>query len=374
VRAIVMAALLVATATCSPGGGGGVYDEGRIVDIEIDFSDSEWDRFLAFRQALSKEWVYCDVAVGGRSFRGAACRSKGNEDEWPREAKPQFMIRFDKWDSDGRLLGLRGLDLEANREHAAAIRDRLAMDLMRDAGVIAPRVNHAHVRVRGQDYGLYQNIEVVDREFLEDRFKDPSGNLFEKGDTQVSGGGDGSDLEALRTLVDTEPMEGDHTAFFAALEELLDVHQVLREMAVEVVLPSWDNLSNGSWNFYWYHVPGGRFVAIPWDLDDCMSSLTPVDASPWQFLGHATAPSRLRELMNRNPAWQAEFLDNVVEVRDGPYQALAGRVGEVASQVRDVAAADPFLAGGVEAFDADVASIEPFVQGRTMFLRAYLGR
>lgn len=365
----------VAMLVVSCGVGGDFYDPDRIVEIRLDFSDEQWSRFLAMRAAKSKEFVYCDVVVDGRvKFNGAACRSKGNEDDWVKEIKPQFMIRFDHWNKEGRAMGLRGVDLEFNHEHAAPIRDWLAMRLMAEAGIVAPRVNHAHVFVRGEDYGIYQNIEVVDREFLESRFVDPSGNLYEKGDKLISGKGDTSDLQELRILVDTEPMDQDHTAFYQALERVLDVHQVLREMAAEVVLPSYDNFSNGSWNYYWYSVPGGRFIVIPWDLDDCMSSLTPVDANPWRYLGHAKEPSRLRELMNTNPAWQAEFLNNLIELRDGPYRTLRSRVREVASRIRPLVEKDRSIPGGLEAFDADVEAIEKFVDARIMFLKAYLGR
>ncbi len=357
--------------------GDGFYDPTVIPRIELTFAADQWQAFQDARQAKLKTWVYCDVATGASTFQGAACRSKGNPDKWVEEKKPEFMVRFDKWDDNGRLLGLREINLERNPEHAAPIRDFVAMDMMRAAGILAPRVNHATVTVNGQDYGLYQNIEVVDKEFLQTWTPDAEGNLYDQGTTLATNQsvGDTSDLDALRTLVDTEPSDADHAAFYTKLAALVDVHQVLREIAAEVVLPSWDNFSNGSHNFYYYHPPVGRFIVIPWDLDDCLSPvLTTVDVDPWSFLGHSVEPNRMRVLMMTNPAWHDEYLADLVEIRDGAFQAVPGVADAAAARIRSLVLADPYVTGGADAFDNDLADLKHRVEARTAFLKAYLGR
>ena len=309
-------------------------------------------------------------------FNGAACRPKGNEGDWDEEARPQFLVTFNRTDKDARFYGLRKLDLEANRNHAAPIRDRLAMRMMQDAGVEAPRVNHVRVLLNGTYYGLYQNVEYVNQEFVKARYEGGVGNLYEKGTklTTHEDEGDTSDLQALQALVAGEPLAGDHATFFASLATMVDVPQVIRVMAAEVVLPSYDNFSNGSWNYWWYHVPGGKFVLIPWDLDDCLSSLAPADADPYTFTGHASAPNRLRQLIDANPLWHQAFVDALVEIRDGPYAAMQSRVAEVCAQVRPAFATDPNPNATVEAFDADCTDVAARVAARRAFLVQALGK
>ncbi len=388
-RFLAMACLWAAApAACSvpataPGGGPGsnpksalLYSQDAVVEVSLTFTEQEWLQFLANWQGKTKEYVHCSLAFNGGTFGDAACRPKGNRGDWGSEKKPQFVVRFNYWDRTGRFLGLRGLNLEANTSYLFPMRDRLGMWVMREDGIDAPRVNHARVFVNGNYIGLYENIERIDREFLEDHFADPSGNLYEQGTTLTTNEavGDTSDLETLNGLVSSEPMDGDHAAFYAQLEKLVDVHEVLHEMAVETVLPTFDNISNGSWNYYYYHVPGKGFVVIPWDLDDSMSPSAPARADIWEFLGHAPAPNRMRQLMNQNPAYRAEFLDRLVAVRDGAYSELPARVDEWCAQVRQAFADEPASAGSLADFDGACQDLKRRIADRVAFLKEVIGR
>ncbi len=357
-----------------------MFDESEVVEFRLDFTAEAWAEFETYRQQGKKKYVHCSFAFGGDTFPDAACRSKGNPDYWKDEKKPQFLIRFNHWDKDQRFKGLRGLVLESNPFHAAPVRDRLGMWVMREAGVDAPRANHARVLKNGALLGLYMNIEAVDREFLEDHFADPTGNLYEDG-YQLKTNEDVNDLTRLwelEGLIDDEPLEGDHTAFYAALETLMDVHQVLREMAAEVVLPTGDNFTNGGSNFYYYDHPGRGFLVIPWDLDDVISEWAPAEADPFEYWGEPELelpPSKLRLLMNQNPAWKQEFVDTLVAIRDGPYTKLLDRVTWVCAQVRPEVEADPArVAEDMADFDADCQEIRDRIQARIQFLKGKLGQ
>ena len=125
-------------------------------------------------------WVHCTFSGLGSAVMPAFCRRKGGEDDWQFESKPQMIVRFNLVDKNGRFRGLRRLNLEFFDGDEAPIRDRVGMWAMREAGIDAPRVNHARVFKDGQLLGLYQNIESVDKEFLEDHFgADDTGNLWE---------------------------------------------------------------------------------------------------------------------------------------------------------------------------------------------------
>jgi hypothetical protein len=355
-----------------------MFDEDSVVEFRLTFTEADWQKLLADRAAGVKDDVHCGFEWEGEKFADASCRSKGNPEYWKDEKKPQFTVHFNHWDKNGRFHGLRKLNLEANPYTSTPIRDRLGMWLMREAGLDASRVNHARVYLNGAYLGLYMNIEPLDREFLEGHFADPTGNLYENGyqlktNEDVN---DQSDLWALEDLVDAEQLGGDHAAFQEGLAAIADVHQIIREMAAEVVLPTADNFTNGSWNFYWYDCPGRGFVVLPWDLDTILDEYSPPDTDLYEWWGGeiGNEPSRLRLLVNEIPAWRKEFEDALVELRDGPYAGLGARATWYCAQVRAAHEEDPNRAGEMEDFDAGCARIPQLVTARIAYIKSVLGR
>lgn len=363
-----------------------LYAENVVVDFYIDFEPDQWQKFYdcwkkkkyCSDMSGAKVYCHCSFTFANTTYKDAACRPKGNPADWQEEKKPQFIVRFDKWHNDGRFFGVRRIDLEASSEFSAPIRDRIGMWIMRHANIIAPRVNHARVFVNGDLMGIYQNIEVVDHEFLEERFDYPIGNLYEndKGDWSKitnKSQGDYSDINALEDLVIKEPKTGDHSSFYKSLAEIMDVKQVLRLMAGEMVFPTWDNYSNGSWNFYYYN-NAGKFIVIPWDLDRILSPYIEIEADPWTYTGHADELHKIRELINTNPEWREEFISNLIEIRDGAFKEAISRVDRVCNQIRPYIEKDPNRYGTMADFDADCAFIKQRIKDRSTFLKQFLGK
>lgn len=354
-----------------------MFDENTIVEFYLTISEAEWQKFLEYRAEGKKEDVHCTFEWDGDVFADAACRSKGNPDYWKDEKKPQFTIRFNRWNKDLRFHGLRKLNLEANPYTTTPIRDRLGMWLMREAGIDAPRVNHARVYLNGKYLGLYMNIEAIDREFLEGHFNDPTGNLYENGYV-LKTNEEINDLHNLYTyedLIDDEPLGADHKTFIEAFSKIADVHEILLEMAAEVVLPTADNFTNGSWNFYLYDCPGRGFLVLPWDLDTIIDEYSPPDTDLYEWWGGeiGNPPSKFRLLVNEIPIWRQEFEDNLVKIRDGPYARLAERASFYCQQIRDSFEADPSRTVSMEEFDAGCMDIRNRIESRVTYIRNRLG-
>ena len=278
-------------------------------------------------------------------------------------------------DPAGRLRGLRRLNFEYFESLDAPIRDRLGMWAMRTAGLDASRANHARVFKDGVLLGLYMNIEVVDKEFLEDHFgpDDEEGNLWEEGLELETNEAvkDDTRLRALSKLVSAEPDEGDHTAFYAGLDELMDIKQVLRVMATETALLSNDNFSNGGKNFYYYEHPKRGFMVLPWDLDAIYTDPTDSDA----FAYWAThSRFKLRTLINQNPEWREQFVTDVVDVRDNILPRLPAEVDRICNQIRDYVRQDPNRAKTAEAADSDCNTVKLRIGLRSTALKSQLGR
>ena len=360
-----------------PGGGGKsapFYDEGQVVDVHVSFPPGAWEQLLTSVAVPANRWVPCGFSWNGESFPGAACRRKGNMTYWALEKKPQFLVRFNHTDKNGRFRGLRRLNFEFFDGTAAPIRDRVSMWLMRQSGVDASRANHARVWKDGMLLGLYQNIEVVDKEFLDDHFgAESGGNLWEEGDDLKTNEmlADDTRLSALITLIENEPEMADHTAFWAALDALVDISQLLREMAGETALVADDNFSNGAANFYFYEHPSRGFLVLPWDFDTALTNGAPTE-DPFEFWGGG-APDKLRLLINANPAWKAEYVAYLKQIREGPLANLPAYVDAVCAQIRGPFSEDRNTNYTLAEFDADCALVKQRATERLAFLRASLG-
>jgi len=351
-----------------------LFDEATVVDFALTFAPDQWTQFQAYRTAKSKEYVHCTFTYNGEVFADAACRSKANATYWGEEKKPQFVVRFNHWDKNGRFRKLRALNLEANPYHSAPIRDRVGMWMFRQVGLDASRVNHVRLTVDGAPYGVYMNIEVVDHEFLEAHFPDPSGNLFDNASelTTNETTSDGSDLSNFDDMVDAEPIDGDHTAFFAAVAKIADVSEILREMAAEATFPTGDNFTNGGTNYLWYDHPNRGFIVIPWDVDDILSEWGDPTSDPFTYSGQpelALPPSKLRQLMYLNPAWKAEYVQHLKAFSEQWLPQVQAKIAEVCTQIRPFVLVDPYAASpDISDFDADCQDAANRADQRRVFL------
>ena len=354
-----------------------LYDDNKVVDFYVDFAPGDWDKMLAPGDAKEDaRWVHCSFKFEQEVFPDAACRRKGNVTDWPFERKPQFLVRFNQWNPKGRFRGLRRLNFESFDALEAPVRDRIGMFAMRKAGIDAPRVNHARVFKDGQQLGLYMNVETIDKEFLEDHYgpAGSNGNLW-KGGYEIHTNETNTDqrkLQALNGLVDHEPLGVDHSQFAQSLAPLMDVPEVLREMAVETALVVSDNFSNGSTNFYYYEHPTRGFVALPWDLDSIITT-SPADSDPFAFWA-GSMPNKLREIINETPELRAAYVAALVEVRDAILALLPAEVDRVCAQIRPFMLEEPTRAASFAKYEEECAQIKTSIAARSQALTRLLGR
>jgi hypothetical protein len=352
-----------------------VYDDNRIVDFYLTFPPGQWEVLLKGGPPEDdSRWARCSFTFEGATIPEARCRRKGDPAGWRDELKPQIIVRFNFDNKQARFRGLRRLNLESYVGTDAPIRDRLGMWVMRESGVDAPRANHARVFKDGQLLGLYQNIEALDKEFLEDHFGPESGgNLWDSGIELKTNEEtpDATRLETLKSVVEREPASGDHTQFYKWLPTVLDVDQVVLELAAETALTADDNFGNGAYNFYYYEHPRRGFLVLPWDLDTIYNAEATSDM--YGFSDENT-PNRLRQLMNQNNDWRARFIDRLVFIRDKVLPRLPAETDRVCNQIAAAYAADPNKHSSPAEFQAECAWFKTRVGERIDALRRMIGR
>lgn len=279
-----------------------------------------------------------------------------------------FKISFDEFVPDRAFHGVDKINLLGTEGDYTLLRERLALGLMRDAGVEAPRVAHARLFVNGRFMGLFPNSEEADdQRFLDAHFDDPDGSYF-----KVKGYcGDRATLQYVSDDPDAytltyEPKAGTRDEevvadlipmlacasvdtddeLAACLPQHVDVDQWLTEIAVDMVLPDVDGMASAGQNFLLYKPPNGRFVVVPWDKD---LSLTLTNHAPEDGSIFALEPFWLARsspvLINRiRDVYRNEFCDEVLRVAERYDPAVFNaEVDALEAQLLPHAKDDPFL-------------------------------
>ncbi len=246
-------------------------DEVLPFDIQLSadaLSSLRYNRLTYVQGALEvPEGDWGDVDVKLKSYVGSS-----------RTIDQKCAFKLDINDYHGREWhGLGHITLNNMVQDYTYVHEWAAYELFRAMGVPAPEVGYARVSVNGTDYGLYLNIESVDRQFLERWYDDPTGNLYEGAygvdlyDSHVASfdykGGDGvqdrSDLQELVDLLD----DGSTEANYARVRAVVDMDEFLANMAVEALSMHWDGYSTAN-NYRLYKDPrSGLFQIIPWGSD-----------------------------------------------------------------------------------------------------------
>jgi hypothetical protein len=300
-----------------------IYSQNILPTFELEIAQEEWD-------ALYQEWLhgYENEQAGIehnpqhplKSFKyenevvtNAAIRLRGNAIWWLGQNKMQFEISFNEYDKDGRFHGLRNIMFDAASNNYSFLRDRVALSIARDADVLAPCANNTRVMVNGVYYGLFTNLEKVDKSFLKRNFKDNDGNLFKRSGWELKTNEDTPDYTRLDAL--------NAATTFEELSALLDVDQAIWVWATEAVIPNNDGVWAGGLNFYLYDDPvRGKFVILPYDYD---STLTRVqfDADPVTYEKQPETYGRpMYDLALSDPASLALFKERVKIVLEKVYQ------------------------------------------------------
>ena len=283
-----------------------LYTPSRILRLELEIPAES----LAALRRAPREYVACRLRYHDEVHDEVAVRLKGETTFRTIDEKPSFKIDFDRFVPGRRFHGVEHLNLHNAAIDASFLAERLSYLVFRQAGLPAPRANHAVVTVNGVSFGLYSNVETEDETFLARWFADTTGNLYEGNKVDLlPGNEDRFDLETnqavddrsdLRALVAAIAGSSDES-FVADVAPHLDIERFVAYSAHEAVTGHWDGYSLSRYNlsnFRLYHDPEtGQFRFLPSSLDLALKPAYPPSLrhswtsgpapylSPWQARG-----------------------------------------------------------------------------------------
>jgi hypothetical protein len=316
-----------------------LFGDDRIVRIDLTIRGEELQKLRDNPRVDAK----ASLGVGAAYFPEVGVRVKGF---WGStrsiDQKAALKINLDAY-ADVRLRGLESLTLNNCVQDPTYVHESLAYDLFRALDVPAPRTGWVWLVVNGEDWGLYSHLESEDENFLARWYGNAGGHLYEssypydlhpgsEGFYGYNEGPDPNDREGLRQLI-AALAEPPTDAAVARLERILDLDEVLRELAGEALTTHWDGYKDNLNNYRLYLDPyTGRFQLLPWGVDQTFLG----SAWPWNAAG------RIAQFCFANAGCLARYdaaLADALDVYDR--LNLIDRLDERSARLRPLVEADP---------------------------------
>ncbi len=373
-----------------------LFDPAVLHEISLVLADDALAVLTAQTWPYSEDRVPVRLAVDGVTVDDAGVRLKGGfAQSQAMDGKPGFSIKTDELVEDQDLFGVTRFTLGNAWWDDSFVAEDLVYEVYRAAGIPVARTAMARLTVNGEVFGLYVMREAYNQRFLERHFDDAGGNLYESpGDVDVldtdlelrtnEEANDTRDLQAVADVVATVPAP----QYRAAIEELVDVDELLTYWAIEAVTAHWDGYlydvtqagrDGNPWanNYYAYHDPdSGRFVIIPAGADLAFGIGMPPGALDAQVpvllppKPNASIAVRLWE----DPAFRGELAARLAQVLDDAWDeaALVARADLFAEHVRADGLTGTREDTTMDAFEQALAERKAWIAQRAPAVRAEL--
>ena len=320
-----------------------VFPQDSVNKIEIVITAQQW---AGMRQNMSTLWGfdfgshkagpcccpcpvdeprYIDVPVrfNGRLWKHVGFRLKGNsslEVPWDQGIyKLPFRLKFDEFEDkyadvgDQRFYGFKEVTMSTALFDQSLIRDKLASDIFRMAGVPAARTAFYRVYIdfgQGLKYvGVYTMVELIEDTMLKNQFGEDAGNAYKpRSNLQTfvqsefpkqnnKAAANYSDVQALVTALHSSVRNGNPAQWRTSLEAVFDVNQFLKWLAVNNAIVSWDSYGTNAQNFYLYNHSVRKLTWIPWDQNYALMGNPGIaGAVPRQYVGGVGLSLRMNEV------------------------------------------------------------------------------
>ncbi len=294
-----------------------LFDDTRVQSVDIIMDESSWQEML--EHATAEQFYACDVIVNGITYKNVGIRPKGNTSLTMIASdnttdRYSFKIDFGKYIDGQTCDGLDVLMLNNLMSDATYMKEYLAYDLFEFMNVNASMTAFTEVKVNGEAWGLYLAIEGLEESFAQRTYGYSHGKLYKPESEQTEGGGGGKTQGFEKAVENSNGKREDFSGFGTSgngaglvytdddvesysdifnnavfdtdaedkerviealkninegteLEKYVDVDQMLRYIAVNVVLVNLDSYFGNMLHNYYLYEENGQLSMIPWDYN-----------------------------------------------------------------------------------------------------------
>ena len=318
--------------------GRSLYDPKILRTLFLDFERDDWFEELTTFYRTDVE-IPATLIADGKKYAGVGVHFRGSSSYLMVRSslKKSFNVSIDHSIPRQRLEGFRTLNLLNGNQDSTFLREVMFSHVARNY-IPVPRVNYVKVVINGANWGVYQNAEQFNKDYLKDAYGTRGGVRWnvhrnQRGVGALTYRGDDpanysayelrtkrsekKDANAWKRLVSFCKVLNDTPTdeLHAVLPKVLDIDEVLWYCALEnVFLPS-DGYMNQGYDYRIYEDKSHRFHLISHDCNEILQA-------PTRRRGRASLTSgplfnstnRLRPILHRLlavPEWRARYLAHV---------------------------------------------------------------
>ena len=274
------------------------YETDAIREIQIDFYDENWDHLLDSLYVEGENGrILANVSIDGSTYYSVGVRYKGYSSVSVNNIKNPFNIKLDHVIEDQNHEGIDKLKLSNVIHDPSFLREVLSYEVCRKY-MPASNANYANLYINGVLWGLYTNVEAVNKEFLIENFGSKYSPFFKCNpeDLNIQIGGlnsdlsnsHGSDSASYMPYYDIESDYGWSHLYHLIdtlntvpeeIEKVLNVDRTLWMHALNYSMINFDSYIGYGQNYYMYLDQANQFNPIIWDLNMSFGSFRLTDAS-----------------------------------------------------------------------------------------------
>jgi len=266
------------------------YDESVLRTVFITFEEKDWDSELEDFSGTDVD-VAANVMVDGKTYRDVGIRIRGMSSRMVAEGRKHSLnLSLDMAHEGQSVSGYRTLNFLNSHEDPTMMRAVLFLHVARQY-IPAPKANFVRVVINGENWGIYQNVQQFNKEFLKENFNstdgarwkapgpNPQAGLAYLGDAAASykqvyeikskdNAAEWTALVELCKVLNQTPTNRITTA----LSPVLDIDSTLRFLALDNALVNNDGYWTRASDYSLYRDTAGKFHIIPHDANETFAA------------------------------------------------------------------------------------------------------
>nr|WP_321223086.1 CotH kinase family protein [uncultured Psychroserpens sp.] len=346
-----------------------VFEDNAVKRLDIVITEARWQNMLDDMTDLygafgvggqpggltetdeNPIFVPAEVFYNGVEWYRVGVRFKGNsslQTSWQNGIlKLSFKLDFDEFEDDypqidnQRFYGFKKLSLKNNFDDKSMLREKVATDVFRNAGLAVSHTAFYTLYVDHGDgpqyFGLYTLVEEVDDTVIDEQFSSDDGNLYKPdGDAASFAAGtydedeyvkktnedkaDFSDVSNLLAVINDETRITDAATWRTSLDAVFDTDVFLKYLAVNTVIQNWDTYGKMTHNYFLYNNPEtSKLTWIPWDNNEALQLGKRGGSLPLDFSGLSASEWPLIEHMYEDEVYKTQYDFYVQDVVDDAF-------------------------------------------------------
>ena len=360
-----------------------LYDLTQVRSLYLQFSSTSWYSQLVANRTTGT-YLKGDLLVDGKLFQQVGVRVTGGDSfDGTASQKKNLSIKMDEFTSGQDLYGYDNLNLRYGFNDPTLMREVISYEILRDY-MPAPLANWVDVYVNNVRWGLYLNVQQVDKDLIKDWFKGNDGNRYLAEPTATAGKGNsalqwlGSTLQNymdaydLKTGSPNNPyvdlqtlcnVLNNSTQLLVDLPRVFEVDRALWYLAHFNVISNLNGYNPRGNGYYIYHDEQfDTLNVLPWDMGGAFgasSSQTVTEALNFDpFEGDTRASRPMVSQLLGVAEWRARYVHHMKTI-------LGSNLDWTNSFSKKVATYQTLIGPSVQADPNKLYSYQDFLDNQT---------